>query len=118
MYSRGLTRSHITRSHRHVHSLTHSLSHTPTHYTHTHLTPHTSHIHPTQALVEAMETLNIQYTNTDLKEQAQDLQSVNSDTAVSLSPSHSPVIRSLWADPGLQSCYERRREFQLSDSAK
>lgn len=28
------------------------------------------------------------------------------------------AIRSLWSDPGIQECYLRRREYQLSDSAK
>lgn len=28
------------------------------------------------------------------------------------------AIRRVWGDRGVQSCYERRREFQLSDSAK
>lgn len=28
------------------------------------------------------------------------------------------AIKTLWADPGIQECYDRRREYQLSDSAK
>uniref|UniRef100_A0A8B9C8X8 Uncharacterized protein n=1 Tax=Anser brachyrhynchus TaxID=132585 RepID=A0A8B9C8X8_9AVES len=28
------------------------------------------------------------------------------------------AIRSLWNDPGIQECYDRRREYQLSDSTK
>jgi len=28
------------------------------------------------------------------------------------------AIRTLWADPGIQECYDRRREYQLTDSAK
>lgn len=28
------------------------------------------------------------------------------------------AIRHVWSDGGVQSCYDRRREFQLSDSAK
>lgn len=28
------------------------------------------------------------------------------------------AIRSLWLDPGIQECYDRRREYQLTDSAK
>lgn len=27
-------------------------------------------------------------------------------------------IKSLWNDPGIQECYDRRREYQLSDSTK
>lgn len=28
------------------------------------------------------------------------------------------AIKSLWNDPGIQECYDRKREYQLSDSAK
>lgn len=28
------------------------------------------------------------------------------------------AIKSLWNDPGIQECYDRRREYQLSDSSK
>lgn len=28
------------------------------------------------------------------------------------------AIRRVWGDRGVQRCYDRRREFQLSDSAK
>ena len=28
------------------------------------------------------------------------------------------AVRSLWDDAGIQECYDRRREYQLSDSTK
>lgn len=28
------------------------------------------------------------------------------------------AIKALWDDPGIQEAYDRRREFQLTDSAK
>lgn len=28
------------------------------------------------------------------------------------------AIKTLWADPGIQEAYDRRREYQLSDSTK
>jgi len=28
------------------------------------------------------------------------------------------AIQSLWVDEGIQECYDRRREYQLTDSAK
>lgn len=28
------------------------------------------------------------------------------------------AIKSLWNDPGIRECYDRRREYQLSDSTK
>ena len=36
----------------------------------------------------------------------------------SIDASHAAAIRTLWADPGIQECYDRRREYQLTDSAK
>ncbi|KPP73148.1 guanine nucleotide-binding protein subunit alpha-14-like [Scleropages formosus] len=41
---------------------------------------------------------------------------VEVDKVSSLEPSYVGAIRSLWKDRGLQDCYERRREYQLSDS--
>lgn len=88
-------------------SCTHAHTHTPT-CTHTH----------TQALTEAMDSLGINYVSADLKVAAQELLTVNVDSVMSLSPEHYQLIRSIWADHGIQVCYERRREFQLSDSTK
>lgn len=28
------------------------------------------------------------------------------------------AIKNLWSDPGIQECYSRKREYQLSDSTK
>jgi hypothetical protein len=28
------------------------------------------------------------------------------------------ACKKLWADPGIEECYDRRREYQLTDSAK
>lgn len=28
------------------------------------------------------------------------------------------ALKSLWSDPGIQECYNRKREYQISDSAK
>jgi hypothetical protein len=36
---------------------------------------------------------------------------------VKLNAEVAKAIKLLWADPGLQSCYQRRNEYQLIDSA-
>ncbi len=46
------------------------------------------------------------------------LNSVIPETVQSLEPKHAEAIKSIWKDQGLQKCFERRREFQLSDSTK
>lgn len=33
-------------------------------------------------------------------------------------PPYSDAIKDLWKDSGIQACYDRRREYQLTDSAK
>ena len=35
-----------------------------------------------------------------------------------LSPSDRDRLKAFWLDKGVQCCYERRNEFQISDSAK
>jgi len=43
---------------------------------------------------------------------------VNEEEIAELSDHHYEALKILWADSGVQDCYERRREFQISDSAK
>ena len=44
--------------------------------------------------------------------------SVDVERATTLTNPYVDAIRSLWSDPGIQECYNRKREYQLSDSAK
>ncbi|CAG08423.1 unnamed protein product, partial [Tetraodon nigroviridis] len=43
---------------------------------------------------------------------------VEVDKVEELHPEHATAIASLWKDEGIQECYNRRREYQLSDSTK
>lgn len=43
---------------------------------------------------------------------------VDYETVTSLDKNYVEAIRSLWNDEGVLAAYDRRREFQLSDSAK
>lgn len=40
------------------------------------------------------------------------------DGLTSLEAESQSSIRRFWSDSGIQACFERRREFQISDSAK
>lgn len=40
------------------------------------------------------------------------------DKIMSLEEAQVNAIQSLWNDSGIQECYDRRREYQLTDSAK
>ncbi|NXX16098.1 GNA14 protein, partial [Podargus strigoides] len=51
-------------------------------------------------------------------ESAQMIKEVEVDKVTVLEGKQVEAIKKLWEDPGIQECYERRREYQLSDSAK
>jgi guanine nucleotide-binding protein G(q) subunit alpha len=43
---------------------------------------------------------------------------VDFETVTSFEEPFIKAMCELWADSGLQECYDRRREYQLTDSAK
>ncbi|XP_075267005.1 guanine nucleotide-binding protein subunit alpha-14 isoform X1 [Opisthocomus hoazin] len=51
-------------------------------------------------------------------ESAQMIKEVEVDKVTVLERKQIEAIKKLWEDPGIQECYDRRREYQLSDSAK
>ncbi|KAM6109982.1 guanine nucleotide-binding protein subunit alpha-14 [Phoenicopterus ruber ruber] len=71
-----------------------------------------------QAMIRAMDTLKIQYTSKENEESAQMIKEVEVDKVTVLERKQVEAIKKLWEDPGIQECYDRRREYQLSDSAK
>nr|CAG9553648.1 heterotrimeric guanine nucleotide-binding protein 1I [Cavia porcellus] len=71
-----------------------------------------------QAMIRAMDSLRIQYVCEQNKENAQIIRKVDVDKVSMLSRDQVEAIKQLWQDPGIQECYDRRREYQLSDSAK
>ncbi|CAK9292235.1 unnamed protein product [Gordionus sp. m RMFG-2023] len=70
------------------------------------------------SLVRAMETLRIPYTNQANLEKAALIKEVDYEAVITFDPIFVEAIKSLWNDPGIQECYDRRREYQLTDSAK
>lgn len=46
------------------------------------------------------------------------VKAVDVEKVTTLTDLHVDAIKSLWSDPGIQECYIRKREYQLSDSAK
>ncbi|TEA37568.1 hypothetical protein DBR06_SOUSAS14910013 [Sousa chinensis] len=71
-----------------------------------------------QAMIRAMDTLRIQYVCEQNKENAQLIREVDVDKVSALSRDQVEAIKQLWQDLGIQECYDRRREYQLSDSAR
>ncbi|KAM8793219.1 guanine nucleotide-binding protein subunit alpha-14 [Eudromia elegans] len=71
-----------------------------------------------QAMIRAMDTLKIKYTLEENEDNAQMIREVEVDKVTALERTQVEAIKKLWEDPGIQECYDRRREYQLSDSAK
>ncbi|CAF0826247.1 unnamed protein product [Adineta steineri] len=72
-----------------------------------------------QSMIRAMDTLKIQYRDKNNEQKHAPLvRSVDYTTVTILEPQYVEAIKSLWSDPGIKECYDRRREYQLIDSAK
>merc|ERR1719427_1607843 len=71
-------------------------------------------------MVNAMQNLHIEYENQDNYDAADKVVEVQIDRICVFDDfnEYVPEIDSLWADSGIRECYERRREYQLSDSTK
>ncbi|XP_069786559.1 guanine nucleotide-binding protein subunit alpha-14 isoform X1 [Narcine bancroftii] len=71
-----------------------------------------------QAMIRAMDTLHVHYKIEKNMENANMIREVEVDKVFSFERQYVEAIKKLWNDPGIQECYDRRREYQLSDSAK
>ncbi|XP_051924426.1 guanine nucleotide-binding protein subunit alpha-14-like isoform X2 [Hippocampus zosterae] len=71
-----------------------------------------------QAIIRAMETLHIPFHDTHNQMSANTLLEVEVTKVNDLDQEHAAAIGRLWNDGGLQECFDRRREYQLSDSTK
>uniref|UniRef100_A0A3Q0S7C7 Guanine nucleotide-binding protein subunit alpha n=1 Tax=Amphilophus citrinellus TaxID=61819 RepID=A0A3Q0S7C7_AMPCI len=71
-----------------------------------------------QALISAMQTLQIDYVDDQNISYAEKLLKVEPTYVSTLESWQVDAIKRVWNDHGVQRCFERRREFQISDSAK
>ncbi|KAJ0013001.1 hypothetical protein NQD34_017335 [Periophthalmus magnuspinnatus] len=71
-----------------------------------------------QTIIQAMNILRIPYMFEDNKAHAKVVSEADVEKVHRFSKLHLDAIKSLWSDPGVQECYHRRREYQLSDSTK
>merc|ERR1719259_1628577 len=65
-----------------------------------------------------MEILKITYQHDDSQEKAELVRSVDFETVTTFESPYVEAIKDLWQDSGITECYDRRREYQLTDSAK
>ena len=71
-----------------------------------------------QAVTKAMHSLNIYYDSLEREEDAKELPLLIADIKNGTLPFKViTVIKRLWADHGVQECFSRASEYQLSDSA-
>ncbi|KAM9793246.1 guanine nucleotide-binding protein subunit alpha-11-like [Syngnathus typhle] len=70
-----------------------------------------------QALIEAMRVLGVHYEEDSNIALGERLSQVESQRVDRLEEWQVKAVKLLWSDRGLQRCYDRRREFHLSDSA-
>ncbi|XP_069025913.1 guanine nucleotide-binding protein subunit alpha-14-like [Embiotoca jacksoni] len=71
-----------------------------------------------QALTDAMKSLKIDYVDDKNISLAEKLKQMDSTQVSTLESWQVDAIKTVWSDHGVQKCYDRRREYQLSDSAK
>ncbi|CAB1318069.1 unnamed protein product [Coregonus sp. 'balchen'] len=71
-----------------------------------------------QTMIHAMETLQIPYKCEGNQGHANIVIEVDVEKITMFTNPYIDAIKSLWNDPGIQECYDRKREYQLSDSAK
>uniref|UniRef100_A0AAY5JZK0 Guanine nucleotide binding protein (G protein), alpha 15 (Gq class), tandem duplicate 3 n=2 Tax=Esox lucius TaxID=8010 RepID=A0AAY5JZK0_ESOLU len=71
-----------------------------------------------KAMTRAMTTLRLTYAYPDNEVYARCIQEVDTVQVTQLERGYVDAIRSLWADPGLRICYNRRSEYQLLDSTE
>jgi len=73
-----------------------------------------------QNMSNAMQQLQIPYSNPDNLGESEKLSDILIDRVTTFDhfSGYVPAVSSLWQDAGIQQAYERRREYQLSDSTK
>jgi hypothetical protein len=61
---------------------------------------------------------NIHLFSNDFQDKAETVRSVDFETVTTFESPYVEAIKDLWNDGGIMECYDRRREYQLTDSAK
>jgi guanine nucleotide-binding protein G(i) subunit alpha len=69
------------------------------------------------AIIRAMGQLKIGLQNTELVEDAKQLFYLTSEVEDEIPDELSCIMKRLWADGGVKTCFSRSREYQLNDSA-
>uniref|UniRef100_A0A3P8ZR95 Guanine nucleotide-binding protein subunit alpha n=1 Tax=Esox lucius TaxID=8010 RepID=A0A3P8ZR95_ESOLU len=71
-----------------------------------------------QSMIKATENLKIPFKYEQNRSNAMLVKEVDIEKICGFDQPYINAIKTLWADPGIQEAYDRRREYQLSDSTK
>ncbi|KRY49136.1 Guanine nucleotide-binding protein G(q) subunit alpha, partial [Trichinella britovi] len=71
-----------------------------------------------QAMIRAMDTLKVPYGDPSNEEKAVIIRAIDYESVTTFEEPYVSYIRDLWNDKGILEVYDRRREYQLTDSAK
>lgn len=71
-----------------------------------------------QILTEAMEALKVNYSDASNRDVGLQFTQKDLEELEDFTAEEKTKIRTFWSDSGVQKCFERRREFQISDSAE
>ncbi|KAH7710265.1 guanine nucleotide-binding protein G(q) subunit alpha-like protein [Aphelenchoides avenae] len=71
-----------------------------------------------QSMIRAMDLLKIAYGDPHSEEKANVIRAVNVEQVKTFDEPHVSYISDLWDDHGIHEAYDRKREYQLTDSAK
>ncbi|KAI1707078.1 g-protein alpha subunit domain-containing protein [Ditylenchus destructor] len=71
-----------------------------------------------QSMIRAMETLDIPYGDSASEEKANVVRAIDYENISTFEEPYVTYIADLWQDPGILEAYDRRREYQLTDSTK
>ncbi|EDW47600.1 GM21410, partial [Drosophila sechellia] len=71
-----------------------------------------------QSMIKAMDMLKISYGQGEHSELADLVMSIDYETVTTFEDPYLNAIKTLWDDAGIQECYDRRREYQLTDSTE
>lgn len=69
-------------------------------------------------MLKAMDTLGIAYASDQAREYAAEVGEMDYEQVTTFVEPQPTMLKVLWADSGLKECYDRRREYQLTDSTK
>jgi guanine nucleotide-binding protein G(q) subunit alpha len=71
-----------------------------------------------QSMIRAMDLLKLQFEDPTSADKAELVRTVDYETVTTFESPYVEAIKDLWHDSGIIECYDRRREYQLTDSAK